>query len=557
MKNNKYPNLLSFLENRAKGLKNSIALSLNTAFGWKELTFDGVGILARHIASYLIEKGINKGDRISIISESKPEWAAVFFGSILTGALVPIDIKLTKYEMSSILSSCTPRVLLVSNKFLDMAKILKESIPSIEEIIIIDEASISNECKTIYELGNYKDKKWRHRGLNQTALIIYTSGTTGMPKGVEITYKNMLSQVCGLSSCFPDLKNERLLSILPMNHLFELSVGFLTFLNLGTTIYYPQSLKPDNLFYILREKQISFMVVVPSFLKLIKMSIEADLSKRSAAYNKFFKVKYAIAKYIPSYHVRKLLFPTIHKKLGGKFKGCISGGAPLDLNVGKFLNRLGIRIYEGYGLSEASPVATMSHPKANKFGSVGKALVGVQLKLDNETNELMIKGDNVMKGYYGQPELTAEVLEKDGWLHSGDIAEIDNQGFVRITGRIKNMIVLAGGKKVFPEEVEAVLEKSPLIKEVCVVGTLRKGGQKDGTEVVTAIIVPEAEINAENELEIEKSIKAEVSALSQQLAPYKKPNTVLISKEPLPRTATSKIKRKEVKKLCDEKINNK
>ncbi len=550
MKQRKYPNLLCFLEDKTTGMKNNIALGLNTKVGWKELTFGGISILSKNLASYLIEKGINKGDRVAIISESNPEWAAVLFASVLAGAtLVPLDIKLTIYEMESILSNCEPRILIVSNKFVDFAKTLKEKITSIEEIVIINESSINKEYISIYEMSNYEEKKWRHRGLNKTALIIYTSGTTGKPKGVEITYKNMLSQVNGISKCFPLKKKEKLLSILPMNHLFELSVGFLTFLNLGVTIYYPQNLKPDHIFYILKEKKISFMVVVPAFLKLIKTEIESDLKKRSNLYQLFFNFKFELAKYIPFSVIRRLMFHNITRKLGGHFKGCISGGAPLDLNVAKFIKRIGIDIFEGYGLSEASPVVSLSTKRANKSGYVGKAIDGVKIRIDEETGELLVKGDNIMKGYYHQPELTATVVDSDGWLHTGDIAEIDSQGFLKITGRIKNMIVLSGGKKVFPEEIEAILEKSPLIKETCVFGSTRKGGQKDGTESVSVVIVPDANIYQNEPDNVENIIKTEVKQISQKLALYKRPTKIIISKEPLPRTATSKVKRKEVKQM--------
>jgi len=551
-----YPKLLLFLEDKTSCLKNKVALSLNTLVGWKELTFDGIGILARHLASYLIENGIEKGDKISIISESKPEWASVLFASVLAGAtLVPIDIKLTKYEMESILSNCLPRVLLVSNKYLEVAKLLKSKISSIEDIVVIDEACSDKNYKTIYDMSDYADKKWRHRGLNKTALIIYTSGTTGNPKGVEITYKNMLSQVRALSECFPMKRGERLLSILPMNHLFEMTVGFLTFLNLGTKIYYPQSLKPENLFYILKEQHISFMVVVPAFLKMLKSTIESDLNKKSEIYKLFFKLKYFLASMIPFYRVRKWFFPSIHEKLGGQFKGCISGGAPLELNVAKFIQTLGINIYEGYGLSEASPVVTMNNPRLNKLGTVGRPIVGTEVMVDPVTGELLVKGDNVMKGYYLQPELTAEVIDENGWLHTGDIAEIDKDGFVKITGRIKNMIVLSGGKKVFPEEVEAVLAKSDLFEEVAIVGTVRKGGHKDGTESVTAVIVPKEHLIKENDFEeLKKIVKTEINSLSVQLAGYKRPTNLVVLTEKFPRTQTSKVKRKEVKLLAETNL---
>ena len=262
-------------------------------------------------------------------------------------------------------------------------------------------------------------------------------------------------------------------------------------------------------------------------------------------------MRYSIAKFIPFYRVRRLMFHNITKKLGGHFKGCISGGAPLNLDVAEFINRIGINVYEGYGLSEASPVVSMSTKQHNKTGYVGRAIDGVSIKTDEDTKELLVKGDNIMKGYYHQPELTSEVINEDGWLHTGDIAEITKDGYLRITGRIKNMIVLAGGKKVFPEEVEAVLEKSNLIKEACVFGDIRKGGQKDGTEYVTAVVVPTEDAFNQADGDIQKLMQQEVKQMSQQLAQYKRPTKIVVSENTLPRTATNKIKRKEIiNSLC-------
>lgn len=550
----KKDNVLLFLENRTEELEDKNALGIKNYLGWREITFKGLSILSKRLAAYLIDKGIDKGDKIAILSESKPEWGATLFAAILSGAtLIPLDIKLTQYELNSILSDCQPRILITSSTYLEKAKILKGQIESIEEVVVIEEGSTDATCPCIYNMPDVKDKKWRHRSPSKSAFIIYTSGTTGSPKGVEITYKNVMAQVNSISQRFNMGVQDRLLSILPMNHLFELSVGFLTFLSMGTAIYYSKSLKPKDLFQILSEKEITFMVVVPAFLKLLKADIESKVNQ-SDAFGKFmFKVLFQIAKFIPSMKIRKMLFPSIHKKFGGKFKGCISGGAPLDIEVANFMETLGINIFEGYGLSEASPVVSVNYEGAKKIGSVGKPLPGVEVKIDENTGELMVKGDNVMKGYYNRPDLTKEVIEEDGWLHSGDIARIDEEGYIFITGRIKNMIVLNGGKKVFPEEVEAVLEQSPMFQEVCVVGTKRSGGQKDGTEDVAVIVVPKKEISDEiqDDAELLKKIRAEVKELSQKLSQFKRPTNIVLSRELLPRTATSKIKRKEAKKLAE------
>lgn len=550
----KSENVLLYLEKITKEYGDKNALGIKSNLGWRELTFKGLSILSQRLASYLIEKGIDKGDKITILSESKPEWGAALFASVLAGAtLIPLDIKLTAYELNSILSSCMPKILMCSNAYLEKAKQLKEEITSIEEIIVIDEGCTDKTCQCLYDMPDARNLKWRHRNPQQSAFIIYTSGTTGSPKGVEITYKNSMAQVKAISQCFNLSVNDRLLSILPMNHLFELSVGFLTFLSMGTAIYYSKSLKPKDLFPILLEKEITFMVVVPAFLKLLKTNIETEINKLGFFQKAIFNCLFRIAKFIPSVKMRKYLFPSIHRKFGGKFKGCISGGAPLDLEIAKFLETIGIKIYEGYGLSEASPVVSMSTDKASKLGSVGRALPNVEVKIDEETGELLVRGDNVMKGYYNQPELTAQIIDEDGWLHSGDIAKIDKDGFIFITGRIKNMIVLNGGKKVFPEEVEAVLEQSPMFQEVCVVGTKRVGGQKDGTEDVSAVIVPKQELidSIPDDAELLKKVKAEVKELGNKLSVFKRPTNIIISRELLPRTATSKIKRKEVKQLAE------
>lgn len=545
-------NVLLFLENRTDAHENDIALGMKSNLGWNELTFRGLGILSRRLANYLIKNGINKGDKISILSESMPEWGAALFASIVSGAItIPLDIKLTEFELTSILNDCKPKILIVSNAFLKTGLKLKETIDSIEQVIILDDSGSNLAYPSLYNIPDEPCKKWRHRATSKTAFIIYTSGTTGTPKGVEISFKNAIAQVDAIGPCFDLGVNDKFLSILPMNHLFELTVGFLSFLNKGTSIYYSQSLKPKDVFSVMRDKKITFMIVVPAFLKLIKTSIDAEINQLPKIQKLIFKLNYRLAKFIPFYSIRKLMFRFVHKKFGGKFKGCICGGAPLDITVGKFFQRLGIRVFEGYGLSEASPVVSVNTPKHNKLGSVGRPLPNVEAKIDPKTGELLVKGPNVMKGYYNRPELTAEVIDEDGWLHTGDIAKIDREGYIFITGRIKSMIVLSGGKKVFPEDVEAVLEPSPKFTEVCVFGAKRSGGQKDGTEDIFVAIVPSQDMLVQypDEKMLEDEIRKEVKALSMQLSSYKRPSNIIITKELFPRTATRKVKRNEVKKL--------
>lgn len=549
-------NVLSLLDERTKKYGERIALGTKTPLGWKEFTYKGIGLLSRKLACYLIDNlEVQKGDRVAILSESKPEYGACVFASIMAGmTIVPLDIKLTKYELNNILSDCEPNVMLVSRAYLDKAIELQKELPFLKNIIIMDEPVYADKFMSLHNLPENYEAKWKPRSSKSTVFIIYTSGTTGSPKGVEITFQNMMTQLDDLEDVLhkilPNKTSFNILSILPMNHLFEMSVGFSTFMNFGFSVYYTPSLKPKDILGIMRSKKVDFMIVVPAFLKLLKTGIESEINNGSKRMKMLFNIMYAAAKYIPSYRIKKFMFKKIHAKFGGHFMGCISGGAPLDVAVGEFFERIGIKVYQGYGLSETSPVASVNTDKRRDLASVGRPLKSFRARIDAETGELQLKGPCVMKGYHNQPELTAETIDPDGWLHTGDIAKITPDGHIYITGRIKNMIVLSGGKKVFPEEVESVLEKSSYFAEVCVIGYAHSFGAKDGTEDIAAVVVPSEELLAKyDDATIEKLCRDEVKRLSQRLTPYKRPINIVISRTPLPRTATRKVKRKEVKEL--------
>lgn len=548
-------NVLSLLDRNTKLYGERIALGKRNKYGWKELTYKGLGLLTKQFASYLInDLQMQKGEKLAILSESMPEMGACLFAAVISGMVtVPLDNKLTIYELESILSSCQPSILTISYANLEKGKELQKRIPSIKHLVLMDEHSVESGIPSLYTLPSGKECKWRHRSLRDTALIIYTSGTTGAPKGVQTTFGNMTTQVLEMAKVLPEIlpkESVNLLSILPMNHLFELTVGFSTFLNTGSSIFYPQSLKPKDVLGDMREKKIDFMIVVPAFLKLLKNTIEADIRALSTEEKTLFERSYAAAEYITDYNIKRQLFRSILAKFGGNFYGFISGGAPLDPSVGEFFERIGIKIFQGYGLSETSPVISMDRGDDRRLTSVGPVLNSYDAKIDSETGELLVKGPSVMKGYYNNPEKTAEVLEPDGWFHTGDIAEFDETGRLYITGRIKNMIVLSGGKKVFPEEVEAVLEKNPNFAELCVFGAVRTAGAKDGTEEIMTVIVPTEDVlnKYTNDDELQDFVVKEVKALSIQLAPYKRPVNIVVRKTPLPRTSTNKVKRNEVKK---------
>ncbi|MEW5819783.1 MAG: AMP-binding protein [Cyanobacteriota bacterium] len=550
--------VLSVMEEKTDTNATNKALSIKENDQWKDLSYSELSQNARNFADYLIESGIRKGERIAILSESRPEWGIAFFAAIRSGAtIVPLDVKLTGTELNSILSDSKPSIICVSNKYLSEAKILKNNISSIKKIYIIEDKSQDEEIASINNLKGHKVAVNKNRSLDETALIVYTSGTTGNPKGVMITFDNIITQLRELETMFPLTAADRYLSVLPLNHLLELTCGFLGVLFTGGNVIYSNKLSPKAVTKTMQEKQVTYMVAVPLFLKMLKNSVEKQINKQNKIHQHIYKISYQLAKYIPSKLFKKAVFSDIHKEFGGKLKGFISGGAPLDHETAEFFDRIGLPVYQGYGLTETSPIISSNSPINNRMGSVGKVISTLELQFSTE-GEILVKGPSIMKGYFNREDLTEEVIDSEGWFHTGDIGELDNDGYLYITGRIKNLIVLGGGKKIFPEEVETVLSKSSNIKELCVVGSKINSGNKEGTEQVCAIVVPSEELifqYRDKQEEIEKHINAEINTLSQNLAQYKRPTRIIVNLNELPKTATRKIKRKQVQQWLECQIN--
>lgn len=546
-----HSNFLDLMQEKGDIYGQVKALTLKTKDGYEELSYIEISRKAKKFANYLIETvGVQRGERIAIICESRPEFSIGMFGSIQTGAItVPLDVKLTVPEHTHILNDCNPRILLCSSHYLEHAIEVKNNVPSIEYIFVLDdENEQSNEnCPLISTLeADIDENLGRPRTLDETALIVYTSGTTGNPKGVMISFGNIYSQLRDFEYMFKLTNDNTLLSILPLNHLLELDCGFFGMLYMGAKVVYIKSLNPKELTSTMKEKGITNMIVVPLVAKMLKNSIDKQIKKQPESAQKAFKILYGLAKFAPR-KLRRLMFKSVIDGLGGKLECFICGGAPLEDNVAEFFERIGVPVFQGYGLTETSPTISTNRYGHSKIGTVGQALPSVMVKIA-DNGEILATGPNVMQGYYNKPEMTKEVIDEDGWFHTGDIGEIDKDGFIKITGRIKNMIVLGGGKKIFPEEVEAVLETSKLIKEVCVMSLIIKSGNKAGTEEVGAIICPADDLQKKSNEEIQKLLEEEVKKLSESnLAPYKVPTVVVLHRDELPKTSTRKVKRKDLK----------
>lgn len=536
---------------------NNTALQIKEGDSFRSISYIELGRRTSDTAYNLKKSGVERGDRVAILSESRPEWAIAFFGIIsCAGIVVPMDIKLSDAEIEFILNDSGAKCIFVSKKSLETILRVKPKLNQLHNIICLDGVS----CEGVMLLKDFKvpENEVAHRDIqpDDTALIVYTSGTTGVAKGVEITYKNLLFEVMSLHNYIHFSPEDRFLSILPLNHLLELTGGLIAPLYAGACITYCDSLKPPVLMKLMQETKTTSMICVPLVLKMFHSGIMKKVEDMKPSRKRMFYRMLGMSKFLLNFNIRfgRILFKPLHKQFGGNLKCFVSGGAPLDPHVEEDFHALGFNVLQGYGLTETSPVLTVNTFTERKYTSVGIPLKGVEIKIvknqpSDREGEIVVRGPNVMRGYYKNKEKTDEVI-KDGWFYTGDIGYIDDDNFLYITGRIKNMIVLGAGKKVFPEEIEEVMSKSELVKEMCVVGLKATSGLKAGTEEVFAVIVPNSDKFNEEEKQnkeiIKNKISAEINRLSENLAEYKKISEFMLYFDELPKTSTKKVKRKEV-----------
>ncbi|MFH1189344.1 MAG: AMP-binding protein [Candidatus Omnitrophota bacterium] len=546
------------LETINKKYGNKTALRIRNEDGsFREISYTKLGRRVVSISSVLINLGIEKGDRIAIFSENRPEWVGAYFGILSCGGVVlPLDVKLTASEVRFILNDSRAKCIFASGALIGMIDGLRPDLPHLKDVILLDK-SPRTDIIQLSKLRPHRGKE-RERPIypEDTAIVVYTSGTTGLAKGVELSYKNLLSQAIEFSEIIRCSPKERLLSVLPLNHMLEITAGLIAPLYAGSCVTYCDTLKTTTLLPLMREIGITAMISVPLVLKLIHSGIMKKAAKETPFRQKAFRTLLSVSKFLLRFDIRvgRLFFRSIHEEFGGKFHTFISGGAPLDIGVEIDMNAMGFRILQGYGLTETAPVISVNTLRHNRFGSVGKPLPGVEVMISKERSsdpegEILTRGPHVMKGYFEDPRKTAEVI-RGGWFHTGDLGHIDRNGFLYITGRMKNIIILGGGKKVFPEEVEGVMGQSPYIKELCVMPRTVDRGIRKGHEEVYAVIVPNFELFARQNItakeDITAKISCEIARLGKDLAQYKRVNGFRLSDQELPKTATKKIIRAAV-----------
>jgi len=549
-----YRDLLELFETTTKRHAARVAMRIERDGRREQYTYADLRELATRAAAFLADKGIKPGDRVMLFSHNAPEWGMTYFGVLKAGATcIPVDPDSSSDEVVNFARAGETSGIVISAKLYEERDELPEKLKAagLEEVKLwtFDE---------VFELPDEKIEDQRiallpQRVTAQTmASLIFTSGTTGRPKGVMLSHRNLTSMVSMLSSVFDMDTNDGVLSVLPLHHTFEFSTGFLTPLSRGAQITYLQELTSENLAKAIKNGHVTGMVGVPALWEMLHRRIKnrlhesnrwvgetADLMMR---FNAWLRDKTPL-------NLGQAFFYPIHKGLGGRIRYFISGGSALNEKVQRDFQGLGFTILEGYGLTEASPVLTVTRPENRMLaGTVGKSLPGVEVRIADPdpsgVGEVIARGPNVMLGYFGNEEATREALV-DRWLYTGDLGRIDDEGNLYLVGRSKDIIVDTNGKNVYPDEVEEVYQDSPYIKELSVIGLPDGVGEK-----VACIVVPNEEYDiALSRAALRRKIEEHFREVSAKLPYYKRVKVLHFTDEELPRTATRKVKRREVTKM--------
>ena len=516
-----------------------------------------------NLGTKLIDMGL-KDKRIAVISENRYEWAVDYLAVATgVGVIVPLDKALPDNEIENLIIRSEVEAIFYSKKYNEvMNKIKEQKNTNLKYFISMDleentqgiyaEKALVEKGKKLLTDGNktYIDAKIDSEKMG---IMLFTSGTTAMSKAVMLSHKNLVTNVMDIIQRFDLTDEDRFLSFLPLHHVFECTVGFLYPISIGGSIAFCEGVK--HMAENIKEFEITAMISVPAVFDIIYRKVMKTIEKKGKLANleKGKKVSQFLLKM--KIDLRKQLFKEVHESLGPKLKLVVTGGAALDPETEKGFNDLGFDVEQGYGLTETAPVIAAETPKCRRLGSIGKKFPSVEVKIDDPDEEgigeLMAKGPSIMLGYYENEEATKSALESDGWFHTGDLARIDKDGFIYISGRKKSVIVLNNGKNVFPEEIETLLNKVEGIKETFVF----EKKEDDGDVKVCVEIVYDKELikelyNIEGEENIKEFLWDKVKEVNKLMPKYKYVREMVITEEPLIKTTTLKIKRhEELKKV--------
>ena len=535
---------------------------------WTTITYNQFKNEVIGLGTALTRKLNLKDTRIVIIGENTHHWY-VSYMTMLCGAgiAVPVDKELPENEIENVIKRARASAVIFSTKKADVIKKVSENLPDVKYFIQMNSDQeiegrfvgldyLIEEGKALVNGG---DNSFMSIEINpdEFKVLIFTSGTTSNAKGVMLCNRNLAQNVNAATAYVKLTPDDRLMSILPLHHTYESSIGFLLPFGIGASISVCQGLK--HIVSDLQETKPTALLTVPLLVESLYRKINANIkkSKKDGLVNSMIHVTNALK--VVGVDIKRKVFNEIYENLGGRLRIIVSAAAPIDAKIGKWVEDIGILFLQGYGLTETAPIAALTPDFETKVGSAGKAVVGAKLRVDhpneNGEGEVLICSKTLMLGYYEDEEATKEaIFEENGerWFHSGDIGYMDNDGFLYITGRSKNVIVTQNGKNIYPEEIELMLSKHPEIKE-CMVYGKEVEGEKE--LIITAKVIPNYEVIEEkygkdlNDEEVYKIIWDKVKEVNKELTSYKAIKKLEIKHDDFVKTTTMKIKRfEEIKK---------
>lgn len=584
-----------FLERMSNALSSKVYLQYKRTRGeaYASMTYAEFGLETRKVFQALRTLGLRRGDRVALVSESRPEWMEVDFAALAMGLrTVPMFPTLTSQQIEYIINDSGARCLIVSNDFqLGKALKLAPQCPALETVLVMNSSTTLDTSACTARVLHFKDvlngdpgETFADEALRAQAhdviTIIYTSGTTGSPKGVMLSHHNLLGNMYGALAALPHLDHHDVaLSFLPLNHAFERIAMHLFFL-LGFTVGFAES--TETVAENLLEIRPTIMTGVPRFYERVHGRIMRMRDKLKPAQRSIFDWALKVGrengvrfegKHVPLSAKLKLLLANalvlkkIRERTGGRIRFFVSGAAALPAEVGRAFAAFGLPVVEGYGMTEASPIISVSPYDKLRWGTVGFALPNVEMKIADD-GEILARGENVMIGYYNDPAATREVIDDNGWLHTGDIGAFDSEGYLRITDRKKHLFVSSGGKNIAPAHIETLLLHSPYIDQIVLIG--------DKRQFITALIVPEFEAfqglllsrgetagsiaELVGRADVRQTIELELDRIQKELATYERVRRFTLLGEPFTvennlMTPTLKIKRNEVERRFADEIN--
>ncbi|MCO6511951.1 MAG: AMP-binding protein [Aridibacter famidurans] len=510
----------------------------------------------RNVAGRLRASGVSKGDRVAVFGENHPCWAISYLAILYAEAVcVPIDPHGETGTISNFLSDSEAKLVFTSAASLErLPEIEKKIGRAVQKVVWRSEAVCSEDTFEDWAGSSGNGSFEPDASGADNALLIYTSGTTGRPKGVLLSHSNICAELDAVDRVLEVSPEERILSLLPLFHAYLQIAALWIASTKGCEVIYLKELTPEELSRAMKESRMTILASVPRLWYLIHKKIFDEVRRKGRGMRWIFASLLKTNGFLRDtigWNLGRFFFRPVHDSLGGELRLAISAGSRFDEDVARDFHRLGFTILQAYGLTETSGAATATPIDDNRVGSVGKPVLGAEVKIagngDGEEGEVLIRGPMVFEGYYRNPEATREAFDDEGWFRSGDLGRFDGDGHLYITGRAKDVIVLPSGKNVHPEDLEVQYLKSPLVAEICVIGISDSSIGRQGAEKLVAVAVPDFDyLKKKGVANAREAIRFDLDGLGRDLPEYQRVRDYIVRTEPLPRTATNKIKRFEL-----------